>query len=161
MKMRCTLLAVTDLEASKRFYCDLLGMEVTADFGANVTLSDCLALQTVGTWTQFIHKREQDIQFGNQACELYFEADDMEKFLERLDTIRDLSFVHPLKEHAWGQKVIRIYDPDRHIIEIGESMSKVARRFLESGMDIPQIAKRMDIQEEYVQMYLDQSPDIE
>ena len=40
-------------------------------------------------------------------------------------------------------------------------MSKVARRFLESGMDIPQIAKRMYIQEEYVQMYLDQSPDIE
>ena len=161
MKFKNPLLAVKDMPASIDFYKRVLGLCVIMDFGANVTLSDCLALQTVGTWTQFIHKREQDIQFGNQACELYFEADDMEKFLERLDTIRDLSFVHPLKEHAWGQRVIRIYDPDRHIIEIGESMSKVARRFLESGMDIPQIAKRMDIQEEYVQMYLDQSPDIE
>ena len=157
MKMQCTLLAVRDLEASKQFYCHLLGMEVTDDFGANVTLSNCLSLQTMDTWVSFIHKKEEDIHLGNHACELYFETDDMDDFIHRLNAMPNILYVHPLKEHAWGQRVVRIYDPDRHIVEIGESMSKVVHHFLESGMDIPQIAKRMDVGEEYVRFFLNQS----
>lgn len=30
--------------------------------------------------------------------------------------------------HSWGQRVIRIYDPDCHVIEIGESMEYVNSR---------------------------------
>ena len=32
----------------------------------------------------------------------------------------DISYVHPLIEHSWGQKVVRFYDPVMHIIEVGE-----------------------------------------
>ena len=32
----CTLIAVSDMDRSKQFYHDLLGLEVAADFGANV-----------------------------------------------------------------------------------------------------------------------------
>ena len=38
--------------------------------------------------------------------------------------------MHPVKEHSWGQRVVRFYDPDRHIIEVGENMKVVCRRFL-------------------------------
>ena len=50
MKYTGTLIAVKDMEKSKRFYHDVLGMEVAADFGANVTLTGGLVLQTLETW---------------------------------------------------------------------------------------------------------------
>ena len=37
----------------------------------------------------------------------------------------DIEYVNPLMTHSWGQRVIRIYDPDHHVIEIGESMEYV------------------------------------
>ena len=49
MKYQSTLLAVTNMERSKAFYCGLLGREVVADFGANVTLSGGITLQTLDT----------------------------------------------------------------------------------------------------------------
>ena len=36
MKYSCSLIAVSDMEKSKQFYHDVLGMNVVADFGANV-----------------------------------------------------------------------------------------------------------------------------
>ena len=44
MKYTGTLIAVKDMEKSKQFYHDVLGMEVAADFGANVTLTGGLVL---------------------------------------------------------------------------------------------------------------------
>lgn len=38
MKYTSTLIAEKDMEKSKRFYRDVLGLNVVADFGANVTL---------------------------------------------------------------------------------------------------------------------------
>ena len=56
----CTLIAVSDMDRSKQFYHDLLGLEVAADFGANVTLTGGIALQTVDSWTRLIQKDIRD-----------------------------------------------------------------------------------------------------
>ena len=61
-----------------------------------------------------------------------------------------MEYVHPIKEHAWGQRVVRIYDPDGHILEIGENIKAVCRRFLESGMTAEQTAERMDVPIKFV-----------
>ena len=45
---------------------------------------------------------------------------------------------------------MRLYDPDGHIIEIGENILAMVRRFLESGMTASEIAVRMDVQNKYV-----------
>ena len=50
-----TLLAVTDMARAKHFYCDLLGMTITADFGANVTLDGHVALQSSAAWDRCRH----------------------------------------------------------------------------------------------------------
>ncbi|MDX9802546.1 MAG: hypothetical protein RBS96_00715, partial [Dehalococcoidales bacterium] len=42
----------------------------------------------------------------------------------------------------WGQRAIRFYDPDNHIIEIGEPMPAVIRRLLKSGISEEEVAKR-------------------
>ena len=61
-----------------------------------------------------------------------------------------MDYVHPVKEHSWGQRVVRIYDPDKHIIEIGENIKSVCQRFLDSGMTAEQVAERMDVPVKFV-----------
>ena len=147
MKFQGTLIAVTDMERSKQFYHDVLGLYVTADFGANVALDGGIFLQAVESWKEFI--RTDKVTFQNNTCELYFEEDDMDTFSEHLKAF-DISYVHPLFEHRWGQRVVRFYDPDRHIIEVGEAMPVVVRRFLSQGMTAGETATRMDVPVEYV-----------
>lgn len=154
MRYACTLITVRDMARSKRFYHDLLGLEVIADFGANVTLSDCLALQTLESWKTFIEKPDAEIIPGGNAFELYFEATDMDSFLKKLTAYPGVEYVHPPKAHSWGQRVVRFYDPDRHIIEVGEEMAAVARRFYDGGMTPKQIAARMDVPLESVRHWL-------
>ena len=50
MKYTGTLIAVFDMEKSIKFYQDVLGLKVIADFGANVTLEGGVFLQTLETW---------------------------------------------------------------------------------------------------------------
>ena len=148
MKLKNTLLAVSDMDRSLEFYSKLLGLSVELDFGANKTLTGGLVLQTLDTWQSFLGAKA--VSFGGNAAELYFEEEDFDSFLRKLDTCA-VDFVHPPKEHSWGQRVVRFYDPDRHIIEVGEELGAVCRRFLDSGMTAAQTAERMDVPLSYVE----------
>jgi len=152
MKYQCPLMTVKNIEKSKEFYCNILGLAVIEDLGANVTLTGGIALQSLDTWKEFIHKKENEIVFGNNACELYFEEDNMDDFIEKLNYI-EIDYVHTLIEHSWGQRVVRFYDLDKHIIEVGENMKIVVRRFLNSGLSVEETAKRMDVPIEYVKVH--------
>ena len=147
MKLKNTLLAVADMERSLTFYETVLGLQVVLDFGANKTLTGGLCLQTLETWTGFLETDR--VAFGGNDAELYFEEDRFDGFVRRLESL-EIQYVHPVKEHPWGQRVVRFYDPDRHIIEAGENMRAVCRRFLDSGLTPEQTAERMDVSLEYV-----------
>ena len=142
MKYTSTLIAVSDIEKSKQFYHDVLGMIVVADFGANVTMDGGLVLQTLDTWTSFI--RTDKVVLPNNAGELYFEEEDIDAFCDHLKSF-DISYVHPLFEHRWGQRVVRFYDQDRHIIEVGENLDAIILRFMKQGLSAEETAIRMDI----------------
>lgn len=148
MKYKNTLLAVKDMKRSIAFYKEVLGLHVIMDFGANVTLTGGLCLQTLDSWSKFINTRE--IFFGGRECEVYFEEDDFDKFVEKIDKVKDLKYVHRVIEHRWGQRAVRFYDPDMHIIEVGENMKSVCRRFIDSGLTAEETAKRMDVPIKYV-----------
>lgn len=147
MQLKNTLLAVADMERSVAFYRELLGLTVALDFGANKQLSGGLVLQTLETWKGFIDT--DAICFAHNSAELYFETDDFDVFAEKLRQY-PVKYVHPVKEHAWGQRVVRFYDPDKHIIEVGESLRMVCQRFFAGGMTPEQIAIRMDVPTEFV-----------
>ncbi len=147
MKFVSPLLVVKDIDKSVHFYERVLGLKVILDFGANKTLSGGIALQTAESWSQFINTN--DVRFGVNNFEIYFEEDDFDAFEKKLESL-GVRYLHPVKEHSWGQRVIRFYDLDHHIIEVGENMNAVAHRFLMSGMTSRQIAKRMDVPIEYV-----------
>lgn len=147
MKLKNTLLAVADMERSLTFYETVLGLQVVLDFGANKTLTGGLCLQTLETWSGFLETDR--VPFGGNDAELYFEEDRFDGFVRRLESL-EIQYVHPVKEHPWGQRVVRFYDPDRHIIEAGENMRAVCRRFLGSGLTPEETAARMDVPVEYV-----------
>ena len=147
MKYAGTLIAVKDMEKSRRFYHDVLGLGTAADFGANVALDGGVFLQTLDSWKSFI--RTDKVVLPNNAAELYFEEEDMDAFCEHLKAF-DICYVHELFEHPWGQRVVRFYDPDGHIIEVGEKMDAVVRRFAESGLSAEETAERMDVPLDFV-----------
>ena len=147
MHLKNPVLVVKDMDRSVEFYKRVLGLEVILDFGANKTLAGGLCLQTAETFRNFIDRKA--ISFGGNDFELYFEEDDFDRLADRLKEL-DLKYVHPVKEHSWGQRVVRFYDPDKHIIEVGENMKTVCRRFLDNGMTPDETAKRMDVPIEFV-----------
>ena len=151
LKYTSTLIAVADMEISKQFYHDVLGLEIVADFGDNVTLDGGIALQTMNTWKTFI--RTDNLVLPNNAGELYFEEEDMDTFCDHLKKF-DICYIHLLFEHRWGQRVVRFYDPDKHIIEVGEKLDAVILRFMENGLSAEETAVRMDIPFDFVRACL-------
>ena len=131
MKDMVVMLVVSDIEKSVEFYNKLFGLQIVADFGANKTLTGGLALQTQETYKKFIEN--DTISYGGNNFELYFEVDDFDNFVDKLSGF-DIVYVHSIKTHSWGQRVIRFYDLDRNIIEVGENMKTVCQRFLDRGM---------------------------
>ena len=154
MKTLTTLIAVRDMEKSLKFYHDILEQDVRDDFGTNKVLSGGLCLQTLSSWATFINREESGISFGGGEFELYFETDDMEAFAEKLEAYGGISYVHPVSMQSWGQRSIRIYDPDNHIIEIGENMDMVVSRIFGELGTIELAAARMDVSPEYVRVAL-------
>lgn len=154
MKFVNALIVVKDIEKSKKFYYDVLGLNVTCDFGENVVLEGNISLQEKKLWLEFINKSDNEVQFNGNDAELYFEEEYFDTFVERLSTMKDINYIHLVVEHSWGQRAIRFYDLDGHIIEVGETISSVCRRFLDSGLSVNEVAKRMDVTIEYIESVL-------
>ena len=117
MRLKNILIVVKDTEKSRRFYHDLFGLELILDHGGNMILTEGLVLQEEKYWTEFLGR---DIIPENNASELYFEESDIEGFAEKLERCYpEVKYVNRLMTHSWGQKVIRFYDPDGNLIEVG------------------------------------------
>lgn len=155
MKFISTIIVVQDIDKSKLFYKDVLDLEISGDYGQYVTMSEGVSLQTLKSWLEFIHKQDEDIVFKNNSWEYYFEEDDIDDFAAKLAEINGIEYVHPMIEHSWGQRVIRFYDPDKHIIEVGENMVSVVKRFINSGLSIEETAERMGRPVEFVKSCLE------
>lgn len=117
MKLKNILIVVKDIERSRRFYHDLFGLEMIRDFEGNMILTEGLVLQDEKVWREFLKK---DVIPESNSCELYFEERDLEVFIEKLEKLYpSVRYVNRLMMHDWGQKVVRFYDPDGNLIEVG------------------------------------------
>lgn len=120
MKLRNVLIVVKDIEKSKQFYHDLFGLEVVLDNDGNMILTEGLVLQDETIWKEFLGK---DVVYENNSCELYFEEEEIELFVEKLEKLYpEIRYVNKLMTHSWGQKVVRFYDLDGNLIEVGTPM---------------------------------------
>ena len=131
MRLKNILLVVEDVERSRRFYEELFGLHVIAAFDGNMILTEGLVLQDREIWEKLTGKKVKNA--GNNA-ELYFEENELTKFAGKLEESDwSITYVNPLKEESGGQQVIRIYDPDGHLIEIGESLEHAEKRQKENA----------------------------
>lgn len=142
MKHVCMLIAVADINAARKFYEDLFGLEVFQDYGRNIAFTCGLALQQDFDWLVDLPK-EKVLKKSNNA-EIVFEEQDFDSFLNKLKEYPDIEYLGEVIEHSWGQRVIRFYDLDGHIIEVGEDMKMVIKRFLDSGMTMEEVSVKMD-----------------
>lgn len=117
MKLKNILIVVKDIEKSKQFYHDLFGLDVILDNDGNMILTEGLVLQDAKTWKDFL---EKEVVPKSNSCELYFEERNLEAFIEKLEKLYpSIQYVNRLMTHSWGQKVVRFYDLDGNLIEVG------------------------------------------
>ena len=117
MRLKNILIVVKDIEKSRKFYHDLFGIDLVLDNDGNMILTEGLVLQDEKIWKKFLGK---EIVSKSNSCELYFEESDIEGFIERLERLYpDIEYVNRLMTHSWGQRVIRFYDLDGNLIEVG------------------------------------------
>lgn len=139
MKFQLPLLAVKDIEVSKKFYNQLFNQKVVLDLGKNVTFSGGFAIQEDFAWLTNIDPASMVRNSHNM--ELYFEVEDFDEFLRLLEKHKEVKLVHPPKKYEWQQRVVRVYDPDYHMIEIGESMEVIAKRYLSQGLSVEKVSE--------------------
>ena len=143
MKYVCTVISVADISAARKFYEELFGLEVYQDYGKNIAFACGLALQQDFDWLVNIPK-EKVLKKSNNA-EVVFEEQDFDGFLNKLKAYSEIEYLGEVIEHSWGQRVIRFYDLDEHLIEVGEDMQMVVKRFFASGMTMEEVSAKMDV----------------
>ena len=117
MKLKNVLIVVKDIERSREFYHDVFGLDLLLDNDGNMILTEGLVLQDEKIWKKFL---DREIIAENNCSELYFEEPDIEGFVEQLEKkYPEVRYVNRLMIHSWGQKVVRFYDPDGNLIEVG------------------------------------------
>ena len=145
---------VKDINLSRNFYTKVLGLEVDIDMGKNIIFKCGLT-----TWE--INERhvipallgKDRISGKSSRFELYFETEDIEEFYHQLRST-GIRFLHEIHEEPWGQRTIRFFDPDDHLIEVGESMESFIGRMYFEGMSIEEISAKTSVPLKNVTMFI-------
>jgi catechol 2,3-dioxygenase-like lactoylglutathione lyase family enzyme len=152
MKYICSLITVADIKRSRDFYEGLLNQKVKYDFGENVTFDGDFAIHLQSHFSRLIDNRP--IRAGGNNFELYFEFDGVDQIADLLRQ-NGVEFVHEVREQPWRQKVVRIYDPDMNIIEIGESMEYLSYRLSLEGLSIEKISQLTGLPIDFVHVSIE------
>lgn len=139
MSFVSSIIVVEDIARSRILYENILGLNVTADFGIyNVAFEGGLSLYRKAFFQELIGAQVNLDKHHNVV--LYFEVEDLEK-REKEITRNGFEFVHTIREQPWKQRNFRFYDYDHHILEIAETMDAVIHRLQQNGNSIEEIAK--------------------
>ena len=138
IRLSATVIAVKSIEKSKQFYMTLLGEKIKFDFGLNIAFESGLSLQENFPW--LIKQPENSLLQKPHNMELCYEVENFEGFLHTLQNRKDITLVHQAVQYPWQQRVVRFYDLDGHIIEVGESMVSVARKLYAQGLSVEETA---------------------
>lgn len=139
MQYQGTLIAVSDMAKSKHFYETIMEQKILMDLGVHVSFERGLSLQS--NYTELVG---QDLRMQSRPnnFQLYFEVEDLDHWQEKIKGTDGIEFIHEAKEYPWGQRVMRFYDYDQYIVEVAESMTSVAKRFLAQGLSVEETAQR-------------------
>jgi len=137
MKYICSLIVVEDIDRSRRLYETILKQDVKTDFGENVCFHGDFAIHQASHFRALTGGAPVTRKANN--FELYFEEDELEPVVEQVRQ-EGLEFIHGITEQPWRQKVVRFYDYDGNIIEIGERLEHTAWRLSQEGLPLEEIS---------------------
>jgi len=151
LKNSTAVLFVKDINLSKDFYVNVLQIPIELDFGKNIIFKNGFAIWEINP----SHIITENLGFDKitntyvNRFELYFETEKLDEIFEKLKS-NIVYFLHEIHEESWGQRTIRFFDPDNHLIEIGETMEQFITRFYNQGMTIEQISEKTYVPKEDV-----------
>jgi catechol 2,3-dioxygenase-like lactoylglutathione lyase family enzyme len=154
MKLKGSLIFVENIERSRAFYEIILQQKVQYDFGVNVSFEGGLAIHLKNHFEEIAGlKGSRNIVLGSNSFELYFETETIDKIYDELKNIH-IEFLHGIEEQPWGQRVLRCYDPDKHLVEIGETMEIVTLRLYSQGLSLDEVVKKTGMPREFVEIVI-------
>lgn len=121
------------------------------DFGSNLSFEGGLSLWQIRQ-SHIIPAKLTDLYHPSNRFELCFETDDMNAFVELLKSNK-IELLHDLTEEPWGQLTIRFFDPDHHLIEMGEPVPVFIKRMLNHGMTIDQVVQKTGVSANLIKQY--------
>ena len=105
-----TFLPVTDLDASRVFYRDVLGLEITTDQGS------CLIFRAAAD--SFIGVCERTDAMASAGVIITLVADDVDGWAQRLSDAGAAIVSGPDHSATYGIYHVFFHDPDGHLLEI-------------------------------------------
>lgn len=147
MRYGGSLISVSNMEQSKNFYEKVMEQEIGMDLGTHVLFLSGLSLQS--DYEDLVGEGLKPY-YGSNSFQLYFEVENLEEWERKIKNTPGIEMIHESKEYSWGQRVIRFYDFDKHIVEVSESMDSVAKRFLSAGLSAEETAAKTMFPVEYV-----------
>jgi catechol 2,3-dioxygenase-like lactoylglutathione lyase family enzyme len=142
MKFHSTVIFVKEIGQSRDFYTRYLDFSVEHDFGKNVILSNGLTIWEIPD--NHIISNQLETRKESTRFELYFESEDIDtkcKLLEKAG----VKFLHKIHEEPWGQRTFRFFDPDDHLIEVGEPLEVFVSNMSMMGMSVKKISEKSGI----------------
>ncbi len=157
MRLHSPVLVTRQLGRLRNFYADVLGLHVVEDFGACIVLSCGISIWQPGS----DHPVQPTDTQQASGCggspgypfELCFEADTVAEFETVAGALQrsGLPLVHGVRVENWGQRTLRVEDPDGNLVEWGESIPCFVRRLYDDGNSVTEVAAKTGIALERVQ----------
>ena len=147
MKFIGSLITVEDVKKSRDFYENVLGQKVVADYGQNVSFGG-FSIHLRPHFKMLIDNK--DVAVCGNNFELYFECNDLEQIVEKLKSEK-VEFIHELQEAPWKQLGVKFYDPDKNIIEVGETLEYLSFRLHNQGNSFDEISKMTGMDRAFIE----------
>ncbi len=81
---------------------------------------DTFVLHRADVFYGYLDKPYSGEALGRDYLDLYFTTGALEEAEQRLREA-GVKFIHGIKKFHWGERLFRVYDPDGHIVEIGDA----------------------------------------
>ncbi len=135
MRLICNKLMVADLAKATAFYEDVLHQEVYEVFDDMIVFKSNIALVSLSRWSEKAASFNQNVTVGFADSILHFEESHFDLYLFEIESRGDIRFLHRVVKRKNGQRLIRFFDPDNHVIEVSEANNRLPDDLMASLVD--------------------------
>ncbi len=154
LRYSSTVLFVADIQRSTAFYTKHFSQVIANDFGPCVGFTSGLALWQTDHAAKVTNTSVgSDLVSQRGGAELEFQTVDISAAVAGLKAA-GVRLLHDVITQPWQQQAFRCFDPDGHLIEVGEDLAATAQRLQSSGHDVEWIAQAFSMPPKLVQALL-------